>query len=154
MSPYGWSKLMTEQMLRDAYVAHGMNTVNLRYFNVAGADPLCHDGPDQPERHAPCHEAVRAPWSCIGKLTVYGDGNDARDYVHVADVAEANLRALEWTARHNGCLTLNVGRGQSICSVVDVVDTVSRAIAQAGSPCPRPRNAARVTPCRSWPTRA
>lgn len=131
MSPYGWSKLMTEQMLRDAYVAHGMNTVNLRYFNVAGADPLCQTGQTNPNATHLITKAVRAV-VLKRPLTVYGDGSDVRDYVHVADVAEANLRALEWAARHNGCLTLNVGRGQG-CSVVDVVAAVSRA-AHTGVP--------------------
>lgn len=110
-SPYGWSKLMTEQMLRDTYTAHGMNTVILRYFNVAGADPLWQTGQTSPNATHLVTKAVRASMG-IGKFTLYGDGHDVRDYVHVADVATANMAALEYTARHNGCLTLNVGRGE------------------------------------------
>lgn len=109
-SPYGWSKLMTEQMLRDVHRAHGLNAVILRYFNVAGADPLGTTGPTSPKDNHLITKAIRASLG-MGKFTLYGDGNDARDYVHVADVAAAVLHSLEWTARHNDCLTLNVGTG-------------------------------------------
>lgn len=121
-SPYGWSKLMTEQMLRDTYTAHGMNTVILRYFNVAGADPLGQTGQTNPNATHLVTKAVRASLG-VGKFTLYGDGHDSRDYVHVADVADANLRALEYTARHNGCLTVNVGTGQGV-KAIDVVCAV------------------------------
>lgn len=128
MSPYGWSKLMTEQMLRDTYTAHGMNTVILRYFNVAGADPLGQTGQTNPNATHLVTKAVRASLG-IGKFTLYGDGHDQRDYVHVADVADVNIRALEYTARHNGCLTLNVGRGYGT-SVEDVVHVVQGCVAR------------------------
>jgi UDP-glucose 4-epimerase len=130
-SPYGWSKLMTEQMLKDACAAYGMNTVILRYFNVAGADPLGKTGQTSPAATHLITKAVRAV--VLRKpMTVYGDGKDVRDYVHVADVAEAHTRALEWTARHNGCLTLNVGSGAGT-AVVNVLAAVSR-IAHTGVP--------------------
>lgn len=128
-SPYGWSKLMTEQMLKDAHVAHGMNTVILRYFNVAGADPLGQTGQTNPNATHLITKAVRAV--VLRKpVPIFGDGTDVRDYVHVADVADANTLALEYTRRHNGCLTLNVGRGVGM-SVMDVLHIVRAAVRRA-----------------------
>lgn len=126
-SPYGTSKLMTEQMLRDIYVAHGMNTVVLRFFNVAGADPLCVTGQTSPNATHLVTQAVRA--AVLGRpFKIYGDGKQVRDYIHVADVAEAVTRSLEWTARHNGVLTLNVGSGigHSVQQVLETVTFVSK----------------------------
>jgi UDP-glucose 4-epimerase len=123
-SPYGWSKMMTERMLQDLYPAHHMNTVILRYFNVAGADPLMQTGETSP---ASTHLIKKACQSALGMkgFTLFGDGYDRRDYVHVADVADANILALQHTARHNGCLTLNVGTGQG-ATTLDVLNTVNR----------------------------
>lgn len=131
-SPYGWSKLMVEQFLRDAHIAEGMATVILRYFNVAGADPLGQTGPRTEYATHLINRAVRAGLGLIpdGAFQIYGndfptkDGTAIRDYVHVADLADAHIRALEHNARKGGLLTLNVGSGTGY-SVLEVVKAVA-----------------------------
>ncbi len=120
-SPYGHSKLMVEQAMRDMAPVTPMRLVTLRYFNVAGADPLGMTG--QPPG-AP-HLITRAIAAAIGgpQLTIYGDGLDVRDYVHVADLARAHIQALDW---HGDYLTLNVGSGVGY-SVLDVTKAVVEA---------------------------
>src|SRR5512144_977302 len=73
ISPYGWSKLMSEVMLRDASHAHGLNHVILRYFNVAGADPLCRAGQSTPMATHLIKVAVEAALGLRTKLDVFGD---------------------------------------------------------------------------------
>jgi UDP-glucose 4-epimerase len=100
ISPYGWSKLMTEVMLRDAGRAHGLPYAILRYFNVAGADP--HGRAGQSTRTA-THLIKVAAEAALGlrpQLEVYGtdyptpDGTCIRDYIHVSDLARAHSDAL------------------------------------------------------------
>jgi UDP-glucose 4-epimerase len=102
ISPYGWSKLMTEIMLRDAGRAHGMKHVTLRYFNVAGADPRGRTGQSSA---AATHLIKVAAETALGlrpKLQVFGtdyptpDGTCIRDYIHVSDLAGAHLHALRY----------------------------------------------------------
>ena len=109
-SPYGQSKLMVEQYLRDVHTAEGLSVVILRYFNVAGADPLMRTGPRTEAASHLIPRVVRAGLGLIPKLFLYSQ-SDTRDYVHVADIADVNIRALEWANREGGCLTLNVGTG-------------------------------------------
>ncbi len=131
MSPYGSSKLMTEIMLRDAGLAHGLGYVILRYFNVAGADPQLRTG--QSTRGA-THLIKVAVETALGrreKIEVYGtdyptrDGACIRDYIHVADLARAHSDALAYMRRGGASVTLNCGYGRGF-SVFEVIDTVKR----------------------------
>jgi UDP-glucose 4-epimerase len=131
MSPYGWSKLMTETMLRDAGFAHGLGYVILRYFNVAGADPKLRTG--QSTRHA-THLIKVATEAALGqraKVDVFGadyptsDGTGIRDYIHVSDLARAHSDALRHLRAGGESLTLNCGYGHGF-SVLEVIETVKR----------------------------
>jgi UDP-glucose 4-epimerase len=131
MSPYGWSKLMTETMLRDAGFAHGLGYVVLRYFNVAGADPKLRTG--QSTRHA-THLIKVATEAALGqrpKVDVFGtdyptpDGTGIRDYIHVSDLARAHSDALRHLRAGGESLTLNCGYGHGF-SVLEVIETVKR----------------------------
>jgi UDP-glucose 4-epimerase len=131
ISPYGWSKLMSEVMLRDASNAHGLNHVILRYFNVAGADPLCRTGQSTPMATHLIKVAVEAALGLRTKLDVFGDdyptpdGSCVRDYIHVSDLARAHSDALRHLRGGGESLTLNCGYGHGF-SVLEVVDTVKR----------------------------
>jgi UDP-glucose 4-epimerase len=133
VSPYGRSKLMTEWMLSDAGVAHGLKSVVLRYFNVAGADPAGRSG--QSTRNA-THLIKVACQAALGErshLEVFGtdyptpDGSCLRDYIQVSDLADAHMAALTHLRAGGESLTLNCGygRGYSVLEVIDVVKKVS-----------------------------
>jgi UDP-glucose 4-epimerase len=133
ISPYGSSKLMSEWMLRDAAAAHGIGYVTLRYFNVAGADPLGRSGQTSP---VSTHLIKVASEAALGKrrgLEVYGndyptpDGTCIRDYIHVTDLAAAHVYALHHLRSGGESLTLNCGygRGYSVLEVVDAIKRVS-----------------------------
>ena len=133
MSPYGRSKLMTEWMLEDAARAHDLAYVALRYFNVAGADPAGRSGQSTP---AATHLIKVAAQTALGqreRLEVFGtdyptpDGSCLRDYIHVSDLADAHLVALDHLRRRGDSLTLNCGygRGYSVLEVIDVMKRVS-----------------------------
>jgi UDP-glucose 4-epimerase len=131
ISPYGWSKLMTEIMLRDASRAHDLRHVALRYFNVAGADPQARTGQSS---EAATHLIKVAAEAALGrrpKLDVFGtdyptpDGTCIRDYIHVSDLVGAHLRALRYLRSGSPSLTLNCGYGHGF-SVLEVIDMVKR----------------------------
>jgi UDP-glucose 4-epimerase len=133
MSPYGWSKLMTEIMLRDAGSAYGLAHVILRYFNVAGADPQLRTG--QSTRGA-THLIKVAAETAAGlrpKMDVFGtdyptpDGTCIRDYIHVSDLVRAHSAALGHLRGGGPSLTANCGygRGFSVLEVIDAVKEVS-----------------------------
>src|SRR5262249_24053685 len=102
ISPYGWSKLMTEIMLRDAGTAHDLRYVTLRYFNVAGADPNCRTGQSTKNATQLIKVAVETALGLRAKLVIYGtdyptpDGTCIRDYIHVSDLVRAHLDALRY----------------------------------------------------------
>ena len=132
INPYGASKLMTERMLADASAAYPFNFGALRYFNVAGADPQGRTG--QIGRGS-THLIKIAAEAAVGKrdhVAVFGtdyptpDGTCVRDYVHVSDLADAHVAALEWLVEHPGeNLVMNCGYGQGL-SVLEVLDAVDR----------------------------
>jgi UDP-glucose 4-epimerase len=132
-SPYGTSKLMTEAMLRDASVAHDFRYTALRYFNVAGADPLLRTG--QSTRGA-THLIKVAAEAATGKrpfMEVYGtdyptpDGTCVRDYIHVADLVDAHWLALQRLRGGAPSLVANCGygRGYSVLEVIEAVKKVT-----------------------------
>ena len=135
MSPYGSSKLMTEIMLRDASIAHGLKHVILRYFNVAGADPDLRTGQSTKGATHLIKVAVETALGRRTKMDVFGtdyatpDGTCIRDYIHVSDLAQAHLDALRYLRKGGNSLTANCGygRGYSVREVIDTVKQVSGA---------------------------
>jgi UDP-glucose 4-epimerase len=131
MSPYGWSKLMTERMLCDAGTAHGLHYVILRYFNVAGADPSGRAGQSTKGATHLIKVAVETALGRRPKLEVYGmdyptpDGTCIRDYIHVWDLVRAHWDALRYLRAGGESATLNCGYGRGF-SVLEVIDTVKR----------------------------
>jgi UDP-glucose 4-epimerase len=133
LSPYGWSKLMTEVMLRDASQAYGLEHIILRYFNVAGADPLLRTGQLTPNSTHLIKVAVQTSLGIRDHLAVYGtdyptpDGTCIRDYIHVTDLAHAHRAALDGLRAGKVNLTLNCGygRGSSVQEVIEAVERVS-----------------------------
>jgi UDP-glucose 4-epimerase len=134
INPYGWSKLMTEQMLSDAVAAHAMNYCALRYFNVAGADPQGRTGQSTAGATHLIKVAVEAALGKRDHVAVFGtdfdtpDGTGVRDYIHVSDLAAAHVHALDaLIAEPERSLTMNCGygRGFSVLEVLDAVDRVT-----------------------------
>jgi UDP-glucose 4-epimerase len=133
MSPYGTSKLMTEIMLHDVASAHGMNYVVLRYFNVAGADPLARIGLATVGATHLLKIAVEAATGQRAKIDVFGtdyptpDGSCIRDFIHVADLAQAHRAALSYLRNGGSSTTLNCGygRGYSVLETIEAVRRVS-----------------------------
>jgi UDP-glucose 4-epimerase len=132
INPYGASKLMTERMLSDSSAAYPLNYGALRYFNVSGADPQLRAG--QIGRGS-THLIKVAVEAAIGKrdhIDVFGDdyptpdGTCIRDYVHVSDLADAHVLALQrLIERPEENLVLNCGYGKGL-SVLEVLDAIDR----------------------------
>lgn len=131
INPYGRTKLVVEQMLADFETAHGLRHVNLRYFNAAGADPEGELGEDHdPETHLiPIVLQV-----ALGKrphVAVFGtdyptpDGTCVRDYIHVSDLAEAHVLALEHLLGGGASRSYNLGNGQGT-SVRQILEEARR----------------------------
>jgi len=139
INPYGRSKRMVEEMLADAAGAYGLRSVCLRYFNAAGADPDGETGEDHdPETHAiplAIQSALgdRPPFQIFGTDYDTPDGTCIRDYVHVMDLAQAHLRALDYLARGGRSTAVNLGTGRGT-SVAELLQAVGRV---AGRPVPR-----------------
>jgi UDP-glucose 4-epimerase len=133
INPYGTSKLMTELMLADVARAHPLNYCALRFFNVAGADPLARAGQSTAGATHLIKVAVEAALGKRGHVEVFGtdyptpDGTGVRDYIHVSDLAAAHVLALEaLVAEPRRSLTMNCGYGRGF-SVLEVLDAVDRA---------------------------
>lgn len=134
INPYGWSKLMTEQMLADVAAAHPMNYGVLRYFNVAGADPAGRTGQSTAGATHLIKTALEAALGQRPAVSVFGtdyptpDGTGVRDYIHVSDLAAAHVHTLAaLMADPARSLTFNCGygRGFSVLEVLDAVDRVA-----------------------------
>ncbi len=131
INPYGWSKLMVEQILKDYERAYGLRHAILRYFNAAGADPHGETG----EWHEPeTHLIPLVLDVAIGKrkhIEVFGDdyptadGTCIRDYIHVTDLADAHLLALDAIRTTQQSLICNLGNGQGF-SVKEVIASAER----------------------------
>lgn len=138
INPYGASKAMVERILADAARAYGLNSVSLRYFNAAGASPDGDIGEShQPETHL-IPNVLRAALGTGPKLKVFGndyptpDGTCVRDYVHVDDLAQAHVLALELLASQPGAHAFNLGNGHGF-SVNEVMQATQQVI---GKPVP------------------
>jgi UDP-arabinose 4-epimerase len=133
VNPYGRSKFMVERILADIGRAHGISSVSLRYFNAAGADPDGQIGEDHdPETHL-VPIVLAAALGRRGGVSIYGtdydtdDGTCIRDYIHVSDLADAHVLALEHLEKNSGALAVNVGvgRGYSVREVIETAEAVT-----------------------------
>lgn len=134
INPYGTSKLMTEFMLTDVAAAHDFNFCALRYFNVAGADPLGRTGQSTAGATHLIKVAVEAALGKREGVGVFGtdfdtpDGTGVRDYIHVSDLAAAHvlaLGALFENPDQNYKLNCGYGHGYSVLEVLDAVDRIT-----------------------------
>lgn len=131
INPYGESKLMVEHMLRDFDVAYGLRSTALRYFNAAGADPEAKIGEDHdPETHLiplvlDAAAGRRADIAVFGEDYDTPDGTCLRDYVHVADLADAHVLALRRLLAGGTTQVFNLGNGNGF-SVREVIAAAGR----------------------------
>jgi len=133
MNPYGASKLMSEQILRDTSLAHGLKYVVLRYFNVAGADPLLRMGQRTPNATHLIKVCCQAALGLRDRVEIFGvdyptkDGTGVRDYIHVEDLASAHLAALSYLNDGGESSIFNVGYGEgsTVREVIEMVKKVS-----------------------------
>jgi UDP-glucose 4-epimerase len=130
MNPYGASKLMSEQVIKDFHHAYGLSAVVLRYFNVAGSSADGQNG--QRTKNASHLLKVASEVACglREKLQIFGndfetpDGTGVRDYIHVEDLIEAHVKALGLSFEKDGFEIFNVGYGQGF-SVLEILKTMS-----------------------------
>jgi UDP-glucose 4-epimerase len=133
LSPYGRSKLMSEYMLTDASAATPLRHVILRYFNVAGADPSGRLGQSTPGATHLIKVALETALGRRSYMNIYGsdysspDGTCVRDYIHVSDLAQAHLVALDHLRNGGGSQIFNCGygRGYSVREVIDAVKKIT-----------------------------
>jgi len=131
INPYGHSKLMTEQMLRDVGATGALKYIVLRYFNVAGADPGGRMGQSTPVATHLIKVACQAALGQRESIGIFGtdyptpDGTGVRDYIHVEDLASAHLHALAHLQAGGDSTTLNCGYGSGY-SVREVLNTVEQ----------------------------
>lgn len=133
INPYGTSKLMSEWMLRDLAAATDLRYVALRYFNVAGCDPQARIGQSTPKATLLVKVACEAAVGKRKQLAVFGtdyatpDGTGVRDYIHVEDLADAHLKAVDYLREGGLSTTLNCGygHGYSVREVIGMVEKVA-----------------------------
>ena len=133
VNPYGESKLMIERMLRWIGEAHGLRWTALRYFNAAGADPDGETGESHdPETHLiplvlEAAQGRRAAIDIFGTDYPTPDGTAIRDYIHVHDLAEAHVLALDYLAKGGASVALNLGTGtgHSVRAVIDAAEKIT-----------------------------
>jgi UDP-glucose 4-epimerase len=135
VNPYGETKLVCERMLASYHRAHGLNSVSLRYFNAAGADPSGNLGEDHAHETHLIPLVIGAALGHRDRLTILGtdyptpDGTCVRDYVHVVDLAQAHLLALRaMESGMTGARAFNLGnsRGTSVLEVIHAVERVGK----------------------------
>lgn len=160
VNPYGRSKLMVEEMIRDIAAAQGLRFSILRYFNAAGADPagaLCEN--HDPETHL-IPLVLQAAHGRRQEIAVFGtdydtpDGTCIRDYVHVADLAQAHVLALRRLLDSGDDLVANLGtgRGFSVREVIATVEAVTDLSVPVRETARRPGDPARLVadPGLAW----
>jgi len=130
-TPYGQSKLMCEKIIADVCRSFDLNAVVLRYFNVAGADPLGRMGQRSPNATHLIKVSLNAALGIDNKVKVYGndydtrDGSCIRDYIHVEDLSEAHVKSIEFLERNGGFELFNCGYGKGY-TVNEVISAVSK----------------------------
>lgn len=128
VNPYGWSKLFMERMMASLDAAYGLKFVSLRYFNAAGATEKYGEHHD-PEPHLipnilrAARESAEVP--VFGKDYATPDGTAVRDFVHVVDLADAHIRAVQYLRRGGKSEFLNLGTGHGY-SVLEVIEAARR----------------------------
>ena len=133
INPYGASKMMVEQALKDVSIAYDLKYVALRYFNVAGSDPLSRIGQKYKN---PTHLITLALKTALGQreyLNIFGadydtpDGTCIRDYIHVDDLINAHILALDYllSDRTSNVFNCGYGHGYSVKEVIDKVKKVT-----------------------------
>ncbi len=146
INPYGFTKLVCERMMDDFGAAYGLRSVRLRYFNAAGGDPDGGIGEDHdPETHIvplilDAASGRRANISVFGADYPTPDGTAVRDYVHVADLADAHVRALGHLLEGGNSLALNLGTGAG-ASVAELIAVAQKVTGRAIARIDRPRRA-------------
>lgn len=133
INPYGSSKMMVEQALRDVNLSSDLRYVALRYFNVAGADPLSRIGQRYKEATHLITVSLRTALGQRKALNIFGtdydtpDGTCIRDYIHVDDLVDAHLLALDYLSEGNKSRVFNCGygHGHSVKEVVEKVKQVT-----------------------------
>lgn len=132
-NPYGETKLAIEKMLKWMDVAYGLKFVSLRYFNVAGSHPDGIIGEDHnPETHL-IPIVLQTALGIREKVIVYGndyntkDGTCIRDYIHVIDLCDAHLKAMEYLEKNNKSEIFNLGNGMGF-SVMEVIEKASEVV--------------------------
>ncbi|MDX2222400.1 MAG: UDP-glucose 4-epimerase GalE [Rhodospirillaceae bacterium] len=165
ISPYGESKLMTERLLRDVAVAHPFRYVALRYFNVAGADPQLRAGQvvknstNLIKTVAELAAGKRAGMDVMGDDYDTPDGTGVRDFIHVVDLADAHVAALDYLIEggDNQVLNCGYGRGYSVLEVIRAAsDVVGRPLPyrigprRAGDPAEVVADARRIGALLRW----
>lgn len=160
-NPYGWTKLMNEQILKDAASAdENLSVVLLRYFNPIGAHESGRIGENPngiPNNLMPYITQVAA--GRLQKLGVFGDdypthdGTGVRDYIHVVDLAKGHVKAIDYASQHNGAEVFNLGTGTGY-SVLDIVKTFI-SVNNVDIPYEiKPRRAGDIAECYADPTKA
>lgn len=151
-NPYGETKLMYERILRDYDHAYGLKSVSLRYFNAAGADPAGRLGEDHsPEQHL-IPLVIDAALGRRENIKIFGtdwdtrDGTCLRDFIHIVDLADAHIRALEYLRAGGATTAYNLGnsQGHTVRQVIEAVERVTgRAVNAVAAP-RRPGDPARL----------
>ena len=161
-NPYGWSKLMMEQVLADVDAAEPgqWRIARLRYFNPVGAHEsglIGEDPQDVPNNLLPYVAQVAAGQR--ERLSIYGndyptpDGTGVRDYIHVSDLAQGHVAALRYLEQHPGLLTVNLGTGRPV-SVLEMVRAFEQASGRAVPYQVVARRPGDVAQCWADPTQA
>ena len=165
INPYGRSKLMTEWVLADVAHAHDLRYVALRYFNVAGADSKGRSGQVRPKATHLINVASEVAAGKRARLDIYGtdyptpDGTCIRDYIHVSDLADVHVVALDHLRGGGTGGVFNCGYGRGY-SVLEVIDTMSRELGRelptarvgrrAGDPPALVAGVARIRDAMGW----
>lgn len=129
VNPYGWSKFMTERILESYDGAYGLKFVALRYFNASGATARCGEH-HEPETHL-IPNVLRAATGRLPYVSVFGndyatpDGTCVRDYIHITDLGDAHLRALDYLEGGAESTHINLGNGHGF-SVLEVIEAARR----------------------------
>jgi UDP-glucose 4-epimerase len=133
-NPYGWSKFFMERILETYDRAYDLRFVALRYFNAAGAFENCGEH-HEPETHL-IPNVLAAAEGRLPYVSVFGndyptqDGTCIRDYIHVADLGDAHIRALNYLQQGSDSTHINLGNGQGY-SVLEVIETARRVTGKA-----------------------
>ncbi|MBW2053638.1 MAG: UDP-glucose 4-epimerase GalE [Deltaproteobacteria bacterium] len=133
INPYGQSKTFVEHILKDLSVSDDFNYISLRYFNAAGADPQCEIGQAYKESSHLITRVLKTAAGSLNQLSIYGtdyntpDGTCVRDYIHVDDLAETHILALQYllSVDQSGVFNCGYGHGYSVREVVDTAKKIT-----------------------------